>query len=228
MSSGPGFDVMDVDVALVNDPKFRRIARELGRPEHVAPAIAAYVALLGESWKAAGRARIEDAWPPLLVFDPAVVESMRAVKLIDRTGRIPVHAWDRRFTDAFRRKQLANERYRRYNEKRGKPGQSSTNDDVATTSEPRGNDMVTTTPTDRSVRPSVPSEGRIPPPPAERGRRSEGTNPRAAGSNPRANGHAPRQEGTSPRQAREAEKRGPSQLAEILAAAAARAAEGES
>lgn len=41
------------------------------------------------------------------------------------------------------------------------------------------------------------------------GKRAEGTNPRAIGSNPRANG-------TSPRQGREAEKRGPSALHEIL------------
>jgi hypothetical protein len=48
-----------------------------------------------------------------------------------------------------------------------------------------------------------------PPPPA--GRRANGTNPRAIGTNPRANG-------TSPRQEREAQKRGPTKLHEILSA----------
>lgn len=61
----------------------------------------------------------------------------------------------------------------------------------------------------------------IPPPPAERGRRKNGTNPRAVGSSPRQNGTAPRDEGTSTRQVRQAQKRGPSSLHEILTKAAA-------
>jgi hypothetical protein len=49
------------------------------------------------------------------------------------------------------------------------------------------------------------------PPPPPVGRRKDGTNPRALGTNPRANGSSPRQE-------REAQKRGPSALHEILTA----------
>lgn len=61
-------------------------------------------------------------------------------------------------------------------------------------------------------------ETSIPPPPAERGRRNEGTNPRAVGNAPRQNGSAPRDVGTSPRQERDARKRGPSSLHQILTA----------
>jgi hypothetical protein len=50
-------------------------------------------------------------------------------------------------------------------------------------------------------------------PPPQVGRRKDGTNPRSLGTNPRANG-------TSPRQEREAQKRGPSSLHEILRKAA--------
>ena len=46
-------------------------------------------------------------------------------------------------------------------------------------------------------------------PPPQVGRRKDGTNPRALGTNPRANGASPRQE-------REAQKRGPTKLHEIL------------
>ncbi len=56
----------------------------------------------------------------------------------------------------------------------------------------------------------------IPPPPAERGRRADETNPRALGSNPRANGTSPRAEGTSTRQRRIGEKTGPTQLGSVL------------
>lgn len=60
----------------------------------------------------------------------------------------------------------------------------------------------------------------LPPPPAERGRRKNGTNPRASGAAPRQTGSSPRQNGSSPRQEREALKTGPTRLGDILARAA--------
>ena len=48
----------------------------------------------------------------------------------------------------------------------------------------------------------------IPPPPAERGRRENRTNPRATGEAPRLNGTNGRANGTSPRQVRKAQKTG--------------------
>jgi hypothetical protein len=59
-----------------------------------------------------------------------------------------------------------------------------------------------------------------PPPPAKRGRRKDGTNPRATGDDPRANGTNLRASGESPKQQREAEKRGPTSLREIIRRAA--------
>jgi hypothetical protein len=56
----------------------------------------------------------------------------------------------------------------------------------------------------------------IPPPPAERGRRKDETNPRATGSAPRQVGDNPRANGSSPRQEREAEKRAPTKLGDVL------------
>jgi hypothetical protein len=50
--------------------------------------------------------------------------------------------------------------------------------------------------------------GDFPPPPAERGRRKDRTNPRAEGRSPRQNGSSPRDLGTSPRQEREERKKG--------------------
>lgn len=72
-------------------------------------------------------------------------------------------------------------------------------------------------PVSRIPVPENPNPEDSPPPPARRGRRSNGTNLRAVGDNPRATGDAPRQNGTSPRQERDAEKRGPTRLADILA-----------
>lgn len=73
---------------------------------------------------------------------------------------------------------------------------------------------VTTTATEIGLTSSSPaSDVGSTPPPAELGRRKDGTNPRALGTNPRA-------KGTSPRQERDAEKRGGFQsLHDILQAA---------
>lgn len=62
----------------------------------------------------------------------------------------------------------------------------------------------------------------IPPPPAERGRRSNGTNPRATGEDPRSTGENPRANGHSPRQVIRRQKRAPAgpTVAAILRAAA--------
>lgn len=68
----------------------------------------------------------------------------------------------------------------------------------------------------------LPSPVDSPPPPAQRGRRSDGTNARAFGGNPRAVGENPRSLGTSPRQERDDRKRGPSRLGDLLAEAARR------
>ena len=155
MSLRPGFDVMDVDTSIANDPKFKRILRV--HPEHIAPAFMAYVSLLGESWKAAERVTIVDSWPVILTFDASVVKSMTDAELIDKTGRIPVRAWRKRFTEANERRLKARDRWARYNAKRPR---SLTNDDADTTSLPRGNnaDTATSVPSVplRSV-PSVPS-----------------------------------------------------------------------
>jgi hypothetical protein len=62
-------------------------------------------------------------------------------------------------------------------------------------------------------------EREIPPPPAERGRRKTGTNPRAMGSAPRDQRTNPRAAGTSTRQVREDRKTGPTQLGSVLRAA---------
>lgn len=59
-------------------------------------------------------------------------------------------------------------------------------------------------------------ESDLPPPPAERGRRKDRTNPRANGSAPRDTGANPRATGTSTRQVREDRKRGPTALGDVL------------
>jgi len=90
----------------------------------------------------------------------------------------------------------------------------------ATAAGPHGAALTGAKPCPRGARPdptdSMPENEEIPPPPAERGRRKDETNPRAEGTSPRQTGDNPRANGSSPRQEREAEKRGPTRLGDIL------------
>jgi len=67
----------------------------------------------------------------------------------------------------------------------------------------------------------VRDETSTPPPPTGGGRRIDRTSPRAVGASPRQKGTSPRETGESPRKVREAQKRGPSRLSDILQRAAA-------
>lgn len=229
MSRDDGFAVMDVSVDIVNDPKIRKLYRVA--PDHAGSAVVAYVATLGESWKAGQRVSVEDAWPAFLPFDAAAVEALKHVRLLESKGFVMFKAWKSWFTPAQTRREAIRERWRRANEKRA---QSSTNDHAdtashnggdsdATASSPRGNRAATAANhsvpyrSDPSRTDSVPSETRdSPPPPAERGRRANGTNPRANGTSPRKRAANPRANGTSTRQKRADQKRGPTELHRVL------------
>ncbi|HEY8819555.1 MAG TPA: hypothetical protein VIM25_12155 [Candidatus Limnocylindrales bacterium] len=223
MSRAEGFDVMDVSTSILHDPKFRRLAREA--PAHAGDGFTAYMSAMAESWKAGERLSVEDAWPPILPFDPAVVDALRAVKLIDARGLVTTTAWRGWFDPARKRREQSRERWRRANLKREQEAAVvSTTDRVsragkraATASSPRGSSA------DTQARPYAPSDSvpsrnheETPPPPAKRGRRKDETNPRAFGSAPRQTGVNPRANGTSPRQERQAEKRGSTRLAAVL------------
>lgn len=116
MSRDDGFGVMDMSTDIVNDPKFRKLHRL--ETCQVAPAFMAYVAVIAESWKAGRRITVEDAWPALLPFDNAIRQAMADVGLVDRTGRIPLRAWQGWYEQAHRRREASRESWRKYNAKR--------------------------------------------------------------------------------------------------------------
>lgn len=116
MSRDDGFSVMDMSTDIANDPKFRKVYRL--DPCQVAPAFMAYLATVAESWKAGRRVTAEDAWPPLLPFDGAILQAMMAVGLLDRSGKVPLRAWLGWYEGARKRREGSRESWRRYNEKR--------------------------------------------------------------------------------------------------------------
>lgn len=162
MSRDDGFAVMDVSTSIHEDAKFKRLARS--RPDLVAPAFLAYVALLGESWRCGERVAMADSWPAILPFDRAVVAALKRFELLDAEGLVASETWERWFGPARRRQEQARERWRRSNEKRHAAAMASLALDSADTARsPRGDTGVTaaTVPTDPSVRPSDPSDLRV-------------------------------------------------------------------
>lgn len=220
MSRDDGFAVMDVSVDIVNDPKIRKLYRVA--PEHASAGVVAYVATMGESWKAGERVTVEDAWPAFLPFAIPAVEAMKQVGLLDAKGFVSTKAWRGWFDPAKTRRDAVRDRWRRANEKRL---HSSTNDSADTA---RHNDDTASLPRgsrdDTGANHSVPfrtdtvplDSREIPPPPAERGRRKAKTNPRSNGTAPRQKRANPRANGTSIRQERADQKRGPTALADVL------------
>ena len=119
MSRGAGFDRCDLDTAIMSDPKFKKLART--HPDLIAVAIAGYVGIVAECWRAAERLAAEDAWPAIVPWSPDAVAAMKDADLLDADGRIVEHAWESWFGDANRRRQAGRARYARYNANRPHP-----------------------------------------------------------------------------------------------------------
>lgn len=113
MSRDDGFAVMDVSTSWLEDDKVRRLAREF--PSEVLWAVAAYDATRGASWRHGKRLRVQDSLPAWLDYDAAGVRALMAVKLLDRTGRIPVKPWREWFGKAFDAREKSRKKWRDWN-----------------------------------------------------------------------------------------------------------------
>lgn len=162
-SRADGFAIMDVSTSICDDPKFRRLQRE--NPELVAPAFAAYVAVMAESWKTGKRVPVEDAWPGFLAFDQTVCDALRRVGLVDAKGFVSVTAWRSWYLPARDRRSKSRARWARYNANR----------DGDTAPPPRGSDVDTATSVP-SVRPSPPVPPGASVPPVDASARGKKTN----------------------------------------------------
>lgn len=212
VSRDDGFAVMDVSTGYVDDPKWRKLLRHA--PDQLGPAFIAYTATMAESWRAGRRVSIDDAWPALIPYSKPAVDALRHAGLLDSHGHVQMRAWRGWFGPAKERRDAFRDRWARANEKRRAATEQLPRGDSAATASP-----VPSVPSDPSV-PSVDIR-EIPPPPTSGGRRKDGTNPRAAKASPRDKAANPRANGTSTRQVRADQKRGPTELANVLRRASA-------
>lgn len=124
MSRDDGFAVMDMSTDIINDPKFRKLNRLHNGSTPIA--FMAYVAVIAESWKAGRRVTVENAWPALIPFDNAICQAMCDVGLVDRSGRIPLRAWQGWYAQAHKRREASRESWRKYNaSRRGHEGNTT-------------------------------------------------------------------------------------------------------
>jgi len=147
MSRGDGFAIMDVSTDIVNDPKVRKLFRL--SPDHASAAFIAFIATLGESWKAGRRVKIDDAWPGYLDYDTAAVAALVTVGLLDKRGLLSLKAWEGWFGVAKSRRTASREKWRKENEKRRGNG-------AVDEQSPRGDYAVTTPTVPLRSSPSVP------------------------------------------------------------------------
>lgn len=115
MTRAAGFDTMDVDTSILDDPKFHRLHRQ--DPALYAEGVTAYLAVMAASWKAGKRIALEDCWPAFLPFS-TVGTALVSVGLLDRRGMIPTKVWGGWFGVANARRESARERWRKANENR--------------------------------------------------------------------------------------------------------------
>lgn len=162
-----GFAVMDVSTSLHDDPKVKRLAREF--PEQLGTGFLAYVATMGESWKAGQRLSVLESWPAHLPFDAAAVEALKAVKLLEQTGQVTASAWRGYFMQARKRRKTARDRWDRANKaRRKKEAESNGNDNAVTARSHRGHRAATAAirtsdsvnPTEGDSTPPTPSPAR--------------------------------------------------------------------
>jgi hypothetical protein len=116
MSRGEGFDRMDVNTSIDDDPKFRVMSRRY--PALLATAGWAYVGLLGHSWREGRRLTLEEGWPSLLPYDQATADAMVDVGLLDCDLFVPETTWESWFGNASERRRLGRDRQQRYDAKR--------------------------------------------------------------------------------------------------------------
>lgn len=132
MSRGDGFEIMDVATDILDDVKFKRLAR--AHPELVPVAMAGYVGILGASWREGERLPAIESWPGLLAYDEEAIEALQDVGLLDSKSRINARSWSKYFLHASNRRSEARARWDRANKARAARN---------TADEPRGDEDAT-------------------------------------------------------------------------------------
>lgn len=109
MSRDDGFPVADVDSAYFEDSKMRDLWQRVRDPDKMARAVILHSATFLGSWRQGERITVTQAAPLWIQVDEELVGHLKAVKLLDRAGKITTNAWDKWFGPAFQRREAKRE-----------------------------------------------------------------------------------------------------------------------
>jgi hypothetical protein len=104
VSRGAGFENADIDVGILDDPKFRAFARSTRDEGILARGVVAYLAVTTSSWGAGERVTLEQSAPLWLTGLDDLAERLVAVGLLDAEHRIPEKAWQSWYGPAVQRR----------------------------------------------------------------------------------------------------------------------------
>lgn len=175
MARDEGFAVADTATDKLDDPKFRRLWRELRDESALNAAVVLHEAVTLKSWATGERVMAEDAAPFWMVDYDTPTKHLQSVGLLDATGKLPAKAWRSWFGPAYARR----EKRRENGEKGGRPPRNPAQN-TETDVEPEPNQSVNDgEPDTNPVRPSVPSVPTEPsaPYPAPRGEKNGSKDP---------------------------------------------------
>jgi hypothetical protein len=171
VSRDDGFTVADMDTTFFADPKIRNLWRMLGDESRMARAVVLYLATVLESWRSGGRVLVTDSAPVWLPLDSELIEALKAAKLLDSNGRLPIRSW-KSWHDPAQMRRDARRESGRLGGLRAK-GQRSYSDATALLQRPDSDGVAKPHPSVRTVRPTV-----RPGAPAREGEAVQGTNGR--------------------------------------------------
>lgn len=104
MSRDDGFPRADVDSGYLEDAKMRDLWQRLRDQERMARAVCIHAAVLLGSWRHGERLTAYQACPLWLAADDDLLVALRAVRLLDKTDRIPSTSWSKWFGEAQKRR----------------------------------------------------------------------------------------------------------------------------
>jgi len=157
MSRDDGFPVADVDSAYFEDSKMRDLWQRVRAPDLMARAVVLHAATLLGSWRQGERITVGQATPLWMVTDAEVVDHLKAVKLLDRAGKIPAQSWTKWFGPAFGRREARRDAGRIGGLASGKGRSSDASPSPKASSSPAEPVRPSVPPVRPSVNPSAPS-----------------------------------------------------------------------
>ena len=109
MSRDDGFAIADLDTGYMDDAKVHDLWQRLRDPDKMSRALVLHSATVLASWRQGVRISAVQAAPLWLIVDADTLAALRAVRMLDRAGKLPKESWDRWVGPAMQRREVRRE-----------------------------------------------------------------------------------------------------------------------